>query len=269
MAGETDGAAPARPPSPAADRTLTVLETLVAAEQPLTLTALAKAARIPLATCAAIVATLEGRGYAQRRVVGRSHYWRPTLRLYGLGAALMRSLNLGAVAHPHLRRLCDELQLPAHLGVLDGQTVVYAAKVAPPGFVQFNTYAGKVAPFHLTALGRAIVAYLPPDEVALLLDRLPPGHGPKARGNDPRWLLDQLAQTRVRGYAVEDEEEQAQIGCVAAPVFDAEERVAGAVGVTGFAREVVGERLATVVAVLLREARRLSEKLGYLTPTTR
>lgn len=264
MAGEADSRARVRPPSPATDRTLTVLETLVASEQPLTLTALAKATRIPLATCAAIAATLEGRGYAQRRIVGRSHYWRPTLRLYGLGAALMRSLNLGAVAQPHLRRLCEELELPAHLGILDGRTVVYAAKAAPPGFVQFNTYAGKVAPFHLTALGRAIAAYLPPDEVAPLLDQLSPGRGPKARGNDPRWLLDQLAETRVRGYAVEDEEEQAQIGCAAVPVFDAEERVAGALGVTGFAREVVGERRDSVVAALCREGRELSEKLGYI-----
>ncbi|MDQ0380733.1 helix-turn-helix domain-containing protein [Amycolatopsis thermophila] len=77
-----------RPASPSVDRTLTVLETLVEAGEGLTLTALARATEIPLATCASIVYTLESRGYARRRVVGRSHFWRATPRLYEVAAPL-------------------------------------------------------------------------------------------------------------------------------------------------------------------------------------
>ncbi|GAB3574977.1 hypothetical protein GCM10027445_36670 [Amycolatopsis endophytica] len=77
-----------RPASPSVDRALTVLETLVDAGEGLTLTALARTTEIPLATCASIVYTLESRGYARRRVVGRSHFWRATTRLYELAAPL-------------------------------------------------------------------------------------------------------------------------------------------------------------------------------------
>jgi DNA-binding IclR family transcriptional regulator len=77
-----------RPASPSVDRALTVLETLVAAGDGLTLSALSRTTRIPLATTASIVYTLEQRGYATRRVVGRSHFWRATVRLYELGAPL-------------------------------------------------------------------------------------------------------------------------------------------------------------------------------------
>ena len=109
-----------RSPSPAVARALTVLETLVGADEPLTLTSLAKKTKIPLATCAAIVYTLEERGYASRRIVGRSHFWRPTLRLYGLATQLVRKIDLSEIAQPQLRGLADTLGMPAHVGVLNG-----------------------------------------------------------------------------------------------------------------------------------------------------
>jgi IclR family KDG regulon transcriptional repressor len=249
--------------SPSTDRALTVLETLIEAEELLTLTALARAARVPLATCAAIVQTLEKRGYATRRIVGRSHFWRPTLRLYSLSTRLIRAVDPAQTAQPHLRGLCDRLSMPAHVGVLDGRNVVYVAKAAAPGLIQFDTFPGKVSPFHLTALGRALAAYLPPEELkALTGPGLSAGVGPKSRGSGTRWLNDELAQIRERGYAVEDEEEQAEIGCVAAPVFDAANHVVYAIGVTGFAREMFGENVEGIVAAVIHAAKAFSADLG-------
>lgn len=173
------GSGAERPASPGVDRTLTVLEQLVTADEDLTLTALAKVTRIPLATCASIVYTLEHRGYATRRVVGRSHFWRPTLRLYSLASQLVRKVDLSQIATAEMRALAEELGMPVHIGVLDGASVVYVAKAATPGFIQFDTYPGKVAPFDLTALGRAIAAHLPADELAVLLPRLAAGQGPR------------------------------------------------------------------------------------------
>ncbi|WP_158889856.1 IclR family transcriptional regulator [Amycolatopsis anabasis] len=252
-----------RPASPAVDRALTVLETLVAAEDGLTLTALARTTRIPLATCASIVYTLEQRGYASRRVVGRSHFWRPTLRLYDLGAPLIRQEDLSEVAQPQLRQLADRLRMPAHVGVLDGSSVVYVAKAANPGFIQFDTYPGKVSPFNLTALGKAIAAYLPDSELEPLLSQLAPGAGPKAKRPTVRAFRAQLAKVRQAGYALEDEEEQADIACVAAPFFDAEGRVNGSVGVTGFARDLTGRKLTHAADLVVRQAKEISAKLGF------
>lgn len=253
-----------RAPSPAVDRALTVLETLVRAEDPLTLTALAKEARIPLATCASIAYTLEQRGYAVRRIVGRSHFWRPTLRLYSLAAELVRKVDLPSLAQSELQALADRLGMPAHIGILEGASVVYVAKAATPGFIQFDTYRGKVAPFDLTALGRAISAHLPDTEVKALLAMLTPGRGPKAARPDPDAFLATLDGIREAGYAVEDEEEQAEIACVAAPFFDAEGRVAGAVGVTGFARDLRDENRTAAVDGVVRLGHEVSRRLGFV-----
>src|ERR1700754_3669590 len=189
-----DGAAhPERPPSPAVDRALTILEILVAAEEPMTLTALAQAAGVPLATCAAIAQTLEQRGYASRTVVGRSHFWRPTLKLSGLAAQLDRKVDLSSITQPFLRRLVDDTGMAAHIGVLEGALVIYVAKVGAPGIVQFNTYPGKTAPFNLTALGRAVAAYLPEADLAPLLKKLVRGGGPNAEPPTPAHMRAKLA----------------------------------------------------------------------------
>lgn len=253
-----------RAASPSVDRALTVLEILVNAEEPLTLTALAKTANIPLATCASIAYTLEQRGYAARRIVGRSHFWRPTLRLYSLAAGLVRKVDLPSLVRTELQNLADEMAMPAHIGILEGTSVVYVAKASAPGFIQFDTYVGKIAPFDLTALGRAIAAYLPGDELEPLLSRLSQGKGPKAERPGVMPFMSVVNEVRKKGYAVEDEEEEAGIACVAAPFFDAEGRVAGSIGVTGLARDLVGARRRQAVDGVRKLGREMTLRLGYV-----
>ncbi|WP_328989883.1 IclR family transcriptional regulator [Kribbella sp. NBC_01245] len=251
-----------RAPSPAVARTLTVLETLVAADEDLTLTALAQKANIPLATCASIVYTLEQRDYATRRIVGRSHFWRPTLRLYGLATQLVRKVDLSTVAQREMRELADQLGMPVHIGVLTGASVVYVAKAAMPGFIQFDTYPGKVAPFNLTALGKAIAACLPEEELKPLLSQMAKGEGPRAHLATKASFVAELADVRKKGYALEDEEEQADIACVAAAFFDSSGHVGGAVGVTGFAKDLTARRRREAQVGLIELAALISRRLG-------
>ena len=250
-------------PSPSAARTVTVLETLVGAEGGLTLTALAKAAHVPLATCASIVYTLEQRGYAARTVVGRSHFWRATLGIYGLAAQLVRNVDIPTVSQDELRELAEQIGMPVHIGVMSGASVVYVAKAASSGFIQFNTYLGKVAPYNVTALGKAIAAYLDEDRLRPLLSHIVAGNGPGAFDPDIEGFLAQLAEVRKRGYAVEREEDQADVSCVAVPFFDSPGDAAGAVGATGFSRDLVGSTFDLTIAGLTEISRSLSRKLGY------
>lgn len=255
------GPAGDKAPSPAVDRALTILETLVSSAEPLTLTALAAEAEIPLATCAAIMQTFEQRGYASRRVVGRSHFWRPTLKLNGLAVELMRGVDLGQFAQPYLHRLVGETQMAAHVGLLEGDLVFYAAKAAAPGMVQFNTYPGKTTRFNVTALGLAIAAYLPEPELEKLLGNLLPGTGPGAQKAGKNEMRNRLAKVREHGYAVESEEEEEGVGCVAAPFFDSKGRALGSIGVTGFVDQVHGARLRRNAEAVQRAARDLSHEI--------
>jgi DNA-binding IclR family transcriptional regulator len=237
------------------------LEKLVRSESAQTLTALAKTTGIPLATCAAIMQTLEARDYATRTIIGRSHLWRATLKINGLAAELVDRIDMADFARPHLQRLVGDLPVAAHLGVLEGDHVIYVAKAGSKGMVQFNTFPGKTTPYHLTALGRAIAAHLPEDRVKPLIQDRPPGSGPGSRPTDPESLLEVFETVRKRGYATEMEEEDADLGCIAAPYFDAHGEVAGAIGVTGFAHALKGKQAKILIERIVTEAARLSSSL--------
>jgi IclR family acetate operon transcriptional repressor len=248
--------------SKSVERVMQILELLVTTNDGLTLTALSNQTGIPLATCGVIMETLESIGYASRDVVGRKHLWRPTLSINRLGAQVIAHLDVPAVAQRHLDELVARTQMPAHLGVLDGQQLVYVAKVSAPGFFQFDTYVGKASPFNLTALGRAIAAHLPDDRLSPMLADLPVGAGPKGALGSADALVEELRKVRKVGYAVEDEVEIANVACIAAPIFDARGGVVASIGVTWFARELKGARRIAVIDDVVAAAGLTSKDLG-------
>ena len=248
--------------SPGTDRALTVLEVLSRGPEAMTLTTIAAAADIPIATCAGILYSLEARGYATRSIVGRSHFWTLTFALYSLASQQVHKLNLASSTRTDLLELANRVGLPAHIGVVSGTKLVYLAKEAGKSFIQFDTHPGKVVPFNLTALGRAVAAYLPEDRLEPLLDSLEPGSGPNAAPLGRDDFLGQLARVRETGYAVEDQEEVEGVACIAAPVFDSSGSVAAAVGVTSIADRMVGDFRAEVIASVIDAAASISRRLG-------
>jgi DNA-binding IclR family transcriptional regulator len=228
-----------------------VLELLVNEREPLTLSKIATRAEIPPASCHAILHTLKNEGYAAPRIEGRAQYWQPTLALYHLGSTLIERSDLRAIAVPHLRMLSDRLGLPAHLGVLVGENVMYLEKAEAESFIQFNTFPGKLSPFEITALGRAIVAFLPEERRASL-----------AAAAKPR-IRKILNETREAGYAIEDGEDIKTVGCVAAPVFDREGEVIASVGVTGFSDDLFSDPAMPAVGNVVSAGRQISAELGH------
>jgi IclR family transcriptional regulator, KDG regulon repressor len=239
------------PGVPAVKRALRVLELLANESEPLTLQQIVAETGIPLASAHAIMHTLLDAGYASKQTVGRAQVWSPTLALYHLGSSVVSRLGLRDVALPHLRALSASLGVPAHLGVLVGADVMYLEKVAAPSFIQFSTYPGLRSPFHLTALGRAIAAFLSPAELSPLL-----------AGIDPRFSRI-LRDVKAAGFATEDGDEVEGVGCVAAPVRDASGRVVASVGITGFSAELfINGEIPSVVEVMAA-AETISRELGH------
>jgi len=152
---------------PAALRALAVLEYLASAQEPRGASFLARRLGIPKSSCFSLLLTLEQAGYVRRN--GRDE-WSLTLRIYHIGMRAARNLDVLVLAQPILQELVDDLGLTAHLGVFERGRVVYALKVETPGMVRFETYPGKPATLHLTAVGRAVASILGKRELDGLLD---------------------------------------------------------------------------------------------------
>lgn len=196
-------------------RAVRILELIAHAEKPLTLTRVADQLGIPKSTAHSILRDLVSESFVE--VVEPTAY-AIGLKAFEVGAAhLRRTSDVGVVA-PELVRLTRDLGVTSHYAVLDGTDAVYLCKEDPPGLgVQLASSIGARLPAHLTAVGKACLAWLGEDRLPEQVARGPVGQrGARAGVSE---LTEELDRVRSRGYAFDDGETALGIQCVAAPVF--------------------------------------------------
>ena len=251
----------ARDPVPAASLTrgLQILELLANERDGLTHSEITRCLHLPKSSTTNLLRALAAHGYV--RVTAHRRY-RLGLRLIELGNAVLRGVALRDVARPLLERVVEETGLTGHLAVLDGDEAVYVERVAPAGFIQMHTWVGRRMDTHCTSVGKALTAYLSAEELrSLVAARGLPRHTPKTITGLKR-LVDDLALVRRRGYAVDDEENNVGVRCIAAPVVSRQGEAVAAVGLTGTVTQTTPERIPVVGEKLKRLARELARSLA-------
>lgn len=249
-------------PSPAIERGLAILELLSADGRARGVSEIARDLGFPKSSCHGLLETLERAGYVART---STDAWSPTLRMHLVGLQVAARGGVLREAQQQLDRLRDATGLSCHLGIRDGATVVYAAKAAPPGMVQFDTGPGKRGTLHLTAIGQVFSAWMEPDELDRML-RLQPLVGGTERAAANRAEFGVRLQTiRTAGYAFEDEQEMVGVRCIAAPVFERPGTVAAAVGITGLASQITDGRQDELARLVVASADDLSARLSLAT----
>lgn len=194
--------------------------------------------------------------------------YQPELGVYSLGpttvmlaAEYLSQLDVRRVARPHMQDLVRQTNETAHLGVLRDSNVVYVELVDSPQPVRIFSRIGDAIPAHATATGKALLAWLPPEQLAL---HLPPTLVRRTLNTivDRDSLLDELALTRTRGYSVDDRENRPQIRGFAAPIFDHTGSVCAAVSIGGPSERISLERSSELGHAARRAARRISAAMG-------
>ena len=184
-----------------------------------------------------LVQTLKNLHYLQPSASGRG--FEIGLKLLPLAAQQLDSNRVRLAALPHLSALALESGERVNLGVLFGSELLYLAGVEKPSLPNMYSRFGKLAPIHCSSLGKAIVAYYPQAEMLELVgpEPLRPQTGNTIVEIDA--LARDLAESRRRGYAFDDQEHLVNVWCIAAPVFDGGPLPAAAVGISGNDRERV------------------------------
>lgn len=199
------------------DRAFTILETIADAGGVIGLSELTKAADLPLATIHRLVRTLVDLGYVTQE---------PS-RQYSLGPRLMRladasAKRIGTWARPAMDAAVAKLGESVNLAMLDGDEIVYVAQSqAASNFMRMFTEVGRRTLPHATAVGKAILAAQPDDEVRALLERTGMPRHTDQTLTEPAQFLAALELARARGFAVDEGEQELGVRCVAV-------RVAGA-----------------------------------------
>jgi DNA-binding IclR family transcriptional regulator len=249
----------AEPRSPAIDKALSILELLSHHPYGLRMVDIARELALPKSSTHMTLEVLRTRGYVIRDDTG-CH--RLGLKLFELGARMLQGLDVRQVVRPHLEALSQRTGLTSHLAALDGNQVVYLDRVDGHGLVRFDTYVGKRAAVNLTAVGKAIVAYMPEAQLDEIL-RADFRRGRASAPSLPFEFKAQLREFRELGYMVDDEEDVQGIYCVAAPLHDASGKVTWSVGVIGLKSDLPGDSFERIGAEVRATAATISSMLGH------
>jgi DNA-binding IclR family transcriptional regulator len=246
-------------PVPSLERGLTALELLAESQEGLSISEMGRRMGCPRSSMHLILQTLERRGYVQRSP--ENGRFRLGVRLSSLSQSVPQNLDLRRRARPFLLWLVQRTGLNAHLAVLERDEAIIADKVEAPGAAPLASWVGRRIEPHCTGLGKALLAFQPPEVVDRLLR---PGrltrHNPRTIVS-LRELHQQLAEIRVRGYAVDDQEDEFGTRCIGAPIFEAGGLVVAALGAAGTVAEIPDHRVPAVAALVREAAGRLSADL--------
>lgn len=253
----------AKPDSAAAAlKVFAVLEAL-AEEETVSLGELAQRALTSKSTAYRLLQTMQDLGYVERR---DGEKYGLTLKLYTLGArVLSRQADLLKVADRAMSLLSEATHEAINLGVLDAPaaSVVYVHKFASLYNLCSQSPIGKRNPLHSTSLGKALLAWGEPAEVAALMPRLSLVPQAPRTITSLEVLAEHLEEARRRGYAEEIEESEAGVRCLAVPVFNHVGRVTAAISLSFPAFRFEEARRCDYVEQLRRAGEQTSRGLGF------
>lgn len=191
-------------------RAFEILEVLADLGGTAGLSQLAAESALPLPTAHRLVRSLVELGYL-RQEASRQYALAPRLVRLGDSAARL----LGTWAAPHLRRLVDALGESANLATLDGPGVVYTAQMPGRHAMRMFTEVGRHAGAHCTAVGKAMLAQLPSDQANDLIGQSALTQETPHTITSVPLLVEELVMIREQGFAVDNEEQELGVRCVA------------------------------------------------------
>ena len=199
------------------DRAMAVLDLISMSDTPLSLAEICARMQLHKSTVHRSLMVLESRRLIERNA---DNHYRLGIKLYDLGNRAVEQIDLRVRIQPFLRRLSAQLGKTVHLGILKKTSVVYLDKAEPNPRVCMNSKTGTSNPVYCTAMGKAMLAYLPPQAVEATISKIRFIRFTQSTICSKEELLKVLERVRARGYAIDDEELELGVRCVGSPIFD-------------------------------------------------
>jgi IclR family KDG regulon transcriptional repressor len=249
------------------ERSFVILDVLAASSKDLSLAELEERLSLHKSTYYRLLRTLEHHRYAEKDpVTGK---YRLGSKILELVSKATSRFDLATSARPYLEKLSTQSGETALFGVLNDRQVVSIAVADGKQALRMSVTVGGKAPAHCTSLGKAILAFLPAEEVNMILrkDGLKP-YTPNTitRRSD---LMAELAHIRNRGFSIDDQELEIGLKCIGSVVQNQSGAVVGALSIAGSAMRLTRKKVASLAPFVAQSAFEFSVSLGYRpTPST-
>lgn len=196
----------------------------------------------------------------QNRETGK---YRLGLALFELGTLVRRKMDVMNEAQSQIHALADQTGETVQLAILDHLSVLYIRIRESRQAVRMSSGLGSRAPAHCTSVGKVLLAHQPGDVVQQVIDNGLRRYTPNTI-TEPASLLEELATVRSRGYALDDEEIEPGLRCVAAPIRDHSGRVIAAISVAAPVQRMTKKNVTATVPSVVAAADAIARRLGYL-----
>jgi IclR family transcriptional regulator, KDG regulon repressor len=245
----------------ALDRAFAVLDLLGESPTALGLADIASALGLHKSTAHRFLMVLERHRMVERTHAGR---FRLGLRLFDYGNRAIEQYDLRECAQQHLKKLVREVEETAHLCILEGTHIVYIDKLEPARTIRMISRVGSSSPVHCTAVGKAILASMPREIAAEVLKKLRLVRFTKRTLTTREALIKELERTSRRGYALDDEEREEGVRCIAMPILDARGEPVAAVSISGPAFRVTVQKVPLFVGNLATCVKGIRTDMGFM-----
>ena len=243
------------------ERSLDILEALGASGSPVGIVDLAQRTELHVSTAHRLLSTLISRGYALQDP--QTNKYALGLRVLQLASQAIKDSDLRSIAKPFLQRLMETTQETANLVVLDCDDAVYIEQVEGPRLVRMFTKIGRRVPLHCTGVGKVLLSHLPEERIdAIIAKRGLPAFTPKTI-TDPNSLKTELRSVRAQGFALDNEEQEEGVRCVAAPVYDRDWQPVAAISISAPVTRLTTQRAILLASQAKAIAFDLSARLGF------
>ncbi|GGG02305.1 IclR family transcriptional regulator [Rhodococcoides trifolii] len=246
-------------------RGLSVIRAFDATHSRRTLSDVARATDLTRATARRFLLTLVELGYV--RTDGSSFWLTP--RVLELGYSYLSSLSLPDIAGPHLEALAEKVRESASVSILDGDDVVYVARVPVSRIMTVSITIGTRFPAYATSMGRVLLAGLPTAAFETYLERVALSELTSHTVNTVDKLRSAVDEVRAQGFAIVDQELEAGLRSLAAPIHDAAGTVVAAANIsTQAARYSIDAIHETLVPAILITTAAIDTDLARVSSST-
>jgi len=243
------------------DKSLSVLELLLKKGSAMNMTELSEKLGFYPSTTHRILDTLKHRGYIEQD--SHTQKYQLGLKLLELGMAKLQQIDLVREATPYLKELVKQCNETVHLGVLEEGEVMYLAKEESFQTIRMISYVGKRAPVHCTALGKVLLTYLSAEERKKILGEKVLPRFTENTITDKRELEKELSKVREQGFALDREENEKDVCCVAAPIRNYQGEVIAAISISSPIFRIDKNAQNNLKKVLIETSKKISKRLGY------
>ena len=243
------------------DKTFSILDILLQHGSTMHMTEIAEKLGFYPSTIHRILDTLKYWGYVEQNP--NTQKYQLGLKLLELGMARYHQMDLVKEATPCLKKLAKQCNETVHLGVLEEGEVMYLAKEESSQTIRMISYVGKRAPLHCTALGKVLLTYLSSEERKKILGEKVLPRLTENTITDKRELEKELSKVREQGFALDREENEKDVRCIAAPIRNYHGKVIAAISISSPIFRIDKNTQNNQKEALIEISKKISKRLGY------